>query len=756
MSQSTIVARPSRFASREKTLAPRARKHADGLYEQQIERVVTKTDRFFAKLLVAEWIAAVLIAVVVSPRAWAGSTSTIHVHVWAALGLGGLVTLPPAAHAYFRAGEEINRYLVAIAQMLVGSLLIHLTGGRIETHFVIFGSLAFLAFYRDWRVIVVASVVVAIDHVARGILWPYSIYGVFDATPWRSIEHAGWVVFEDIFLILSVRQGRKELRYIADHSAAERDERETAKSKSEFLANMSHEIRTPMTAIQGYADLLLDPGLDAGDRQQHTQTIRRNSEHLLALIDDILDLSKIEAGKMSVESVACSPAQIVADVASLMRVRALHKKLDFEVEYVTPVPETITSDPTRVRQILMNLVGNAIKFTKRGSVRILVRSIDALGKDPRVTFEVADTGIGLTKAEIEMVFEPFTQADSSTTRKFGGSGLGLAICKRLATILEGKLDVESLGRGSSFVLEIDAGPLEGVAMISDFREAGLVVEPVPAPQAQMRGRVLLAEDGPDNQLLLATHLRKGGLDVTLAENGRIAVERALAALEKGESFDVILMDMQMPEMDGYDATGFLREQGYKRPIIALTAHAMAGDREQCIAAGCDEYLTKPVTRAKLLATIAPFLGCGTTDSARLRDDAATEPSSAGEASTVVRRADATEALEPLVSELAEDEDLKEIVVQFVDSLHARALRLEEALAENDIETLTRLAHQLRGAGTGFGFPSITRAGEAAEEALYGKGAAGVAAARPHLAELVTQCRRAALSSPSSSLAARSA
>jgi CheY-like chemotaxis protein/HPt (histidine-containing phosphotransfer) domain-containing protein len=357
---------------------------------------------------------------------------------------------------------------------------------------------------------------------------------------------------------------------------------------------------------------------------------------------------------------------------------------------------------------------------------------------------VADTGIGLTQEQIDKVFEPFTQADSSTTRKFGGSGLGLAICKRLATILEGDLSVESLpGRGSSFILEIDTGSLEGVAMVSDFREAGIEIEIAPIEQSNMRGRVLLAEDGPDNQLLLATHLRKGGLEVTLAENGRIAVEKALDAVEKGESFDVILMDMQMPEMDGYDATTFLREQGYKRPIVALTAHAMAGDREHCIAAGCDEYLTKPITRAKLLNTIAPFLGRGHSPPESVRHGAVDE-------SQVVRVAGALEPLVPLVSELADDEDLKEIVIQFVDNLAARAMRIEEALAESDVETLTRLAHQLRGAGTGFGFPSITRAGELTEEALTGKGAARLDAARPHIADLVTQCRRAALSSPSSS------
>ena len=377
------------------------------------------------------------------------------------------------------------------------------------------------------------------------------------------------------------------------------------RSKSDFLANMSHEIRTPMSAILGFADLLLDDDLSRRDRDEHIKTIRRNGEHLLTIINDILDLSKIEAGGMSVEQVRFSPHAVVVDVASLMRVRAKEKGLFFEVRYLTKIPATIESDPTRLRQIVMNLVGNAIKFTKTGGIRLLVHCQAA---SKQLTIEVVDTGIGLTHEQQARLFKPFAQADTSTTRRFGGTGLGLVISRRLANMLGGDVIIDSSpGRGSSFRAVVLTGSLEGVAMLDDLTEAQL---PEPKEERQdatvetVAANVLLAEDGLDNQLLLATHLRRAGVTVKIAENGRIAVDEVWKALAGPRPFDVILMDMQMPELDGYGATAELRARGYAGPIIALTAHAMAGDRDKCIAAGCTDYLTKPVARKDLLAAIA--------------------------------------------------------------------------------------------------------------------------------------------------------
>ena len=384
------------------------------------------------------------------------------------------------------------------------------------------------------------------------------------------------------------------------------------RAKSEFLANMSHEIRTPMTAILGFSDVLLG-NLEGEGNISAATTIKRNGEYLLELINDILDLSKIEAGKLEIERIACSPGNVVGDVASLMRVRAEAKGLPLQVEYVGGIPQTILSDPTRLRQILINLVGNALKFTESGSVRLVTRRVQSNAEPPRLRVDVIDTGIGMTREQASRLFQPFTQADASTTRKFGGTGLGLTISKRLAEMLGGDITISSSpGEGSTFSVTVETGPLDDVPMLENVTEAGVQREEkaktATAPTLDLNYRILLAEDGPDNQRLISFVLKKAGAKVTLAENGLIAHDKAREARETGEPFDVILMDMQMPIMDGYTATGKLREAGYTGPIIALNANAMAGDDEKCFQAGCDGYATKPIDRKKLFATIAGHAG----------------------------------------------------------------------------------------------------------------------------------------------------
>ncbi len=402
-------------------------------------------------------------------------------------------------------------------------------------------------------------------------------------------------------------RGRIEMELRTANALAE----ESTRAKSDFLANMSHEIRTPMTAILGYSDLLMNAGQTAEQRTDCIQTIRRNGEHLLGLINDILDISKIEAGKMTVEHIECSPMEILSDVTSLMRVRAQEKDLALDIEYAFPIPEKIQSDPVRLKQILINLVGNAIKFTESGGVRLIVRCDEAGGEEARLRIEVVDTGIGMTEEQIEHIFQPFSQADTSTTRQFGGTGLGLSISKRLAELLGGEIVIESTpGEGSSFMVTLQTGGLDGVSMLQKQREEEIPQNPQ-APAAphstQLSARILLAEDGPDNQRLISFHLKKAGAEVEIAENGRIAYDRALAEWKDETPFDIILMDMQMPVMDGYEATTELRHEGYTGPIIALTAHAMAGDREKCLAAGCDDYTTKPITKEVLLGVIQSHL-----------------------------------------------------------------------------------------------------------------------------------------------------
>ncbi|MCK4871250.1 MAG: DUF3365 domain-containing protein [Phycisphaerales bacterium] len=386
-------------------------------------------------------------------------------------------------------------------------------------------------------------------------------------------------------------------------------------AKSAFLANMSHEIRTPMTAILGYADLLRQAADQEDALAAHLdsiETIHRNGAHLLSIINDILDVSKLEAGKMVVEQIDCSPHQTAADVISLMHVRAAEKGLSLDFETIGPIPSTIISDPTRLRQILVNLVGNAIKFTETGGVRLLLKLRDPPDAEkPHVGFEVIDTGIGMTEEQAANLFEPFTQGDSSTVRKFGGTGLGLAISKRLAELLGGSITVTSeKDCGTTFAAVVATGPLQGVEMITQAERAVRQQHKTPAsrPVDTSRSldgfRILLAEDGPDNQRLITFHLRKAGAVVTAAENGQVAYVKATEAWKAGDPFDVILMDMQMPVMDGYQATLKLRKDGYAGPVIALTAHAMAGDRQKCLDAGCDDYASKPVNQTKLLRTIA--------------------------------------------------------------------------------------------------------------------------------------------------------
>ena len=396
----------------------------------------------------------------------------------------------------------------------------------------------------------------------------------------------------------------------AELDLARRTAEDANQSKSEFLANMSHEIRTPMTAILGFADVLDTDGdfcLNPAFARGAIQTIRSNANHLLTIINDILDMSKIDAGKMTVERLDISPTLIVEEVASLMQPQAVGKGLIVDVRYDSAIPMRIKSDPTRLRQILLNLVGNAIKFTEVGKVTLHTMFLPATNS---MQFQVVDTGLGMSEEQRCQIakFGAFSQADNSTTRRFGGTGLGLRISSSLATMLGGSIQVESeLGKGSSFTVNVDAGNLEGVDFVQPEVSpvpksteiptllASVPTEPNPLPLSGLR--ILLAEDGPDNQRLISFHLKKAGAEVTIAENGLLAAEIIEAS---GQLYDLIFMDMQMPELDGYDATKRLREGGHTLPILALTAHAMDTDRQKCLDAGCDDYTTKPIHRQALI------------------------------------------------------------------------------------------------------------------------------------------------------------
>lgn len=392
---------------------------------------------------------------------------------------------------------------------------------------------------------------------------------------------------------------------------------EANQAKSQFLASMSHEIRTPMTAILGYADQLMDPKVNASTQNNYAAVIRRNGEHLLTLINDILDLSKIEAGKLAIDMRRCSVVSLLTDVASAVRPRAVQHGVSLAVEFPGEMPETIFTDSNRLRQAIINLAGNAVKFTKRGSVRIVASFIATWRHGrPAVRIEVIDTGIGIREDILPQLFQPFSQGDASVSRKFGGTGLGLAISRQIARMLDGDLTVASIsGQGSTFTLTVPTGNLDGIAMLARPAEMALDIArnaSLPSSTTLEGVRVLLAEDGYDNRRLIEMVLRTVGAKVESVENGRLAVAKAEA-----EQFDIILMDINMPEMDGFEATQLLRSRGYDRPILALTANAMAGDSEKCCEAGCNEHLSKPIDRAQLIRTVASFAGRQTDEQQQL-------------------------------------------------------------------------------------------------------------------------------------------
>jgi PAS domain S-box-containing protein len=386
-----------------------------------------------------------------------------------------------------------------------------------------------------------------------------------------------------------------------------------SKAKSEFLANMSHEIRTPLTAILGFTDLLEGDGnISAApeSRGQTIHTIREAGKHLLTVINDILDISKIEANQMTTERIDTPIVEVLHEITSLLRPRAIGKGVTLTTTLATPMPEHVLSDPTRLRQIIMNLAGNAVKFTEAGDIRITA-GVDVAESSPRLVIDIEDSGPGMTPDQAARLFQAFGQADGTTTRKFGGSGLGLTISRRLANMMGG--DVKLLrtepGKGSCFrlILPLNAIPGTPMATTMDSVHTSAATTTV-APVVSLKGRILLAEDGMDNQRLIAFHLKKAGAEVEVADNGKIALMKIEMAEAAGRPYDLLLTDMQMPEMDGYTLARTLRAQSSTLAIVALTAHAMTEDRHKCVEAGCDDYATKPLDKAALLATCAAWMG----------------------------------------------------------------------------------------------------------------------------------------------------
>ncbi|MGD8639504.1 MAG: ATP-binding protein [Gammaproteobacteria bacterium] len=476
-----------------------------------------------------------------------------------------------------------------------------------------------------------------------------------------------------------------KLLYILENALIAANNANTAKST--FLANMSHEIRTPLTAIIGYAEVSLDGNQTLQERSTALKTIVRSGNHLLNIINDILDFSKVEANQLDVEKMSVNLFQLVFDVESIMRPQAEKKGLDFNFRYDFPLPTKFSTDPVRLKQILLNLCSNAIKFTEKGSISITI-NCDASNQVMR--FVVKDTGIGITEKQIDKLFTPFQQADSSITRRFGGTGLGLSLSKRLTQMLGGTITIESEpDKGTSFTVTVDSGPLINSQFVHSLKQVAPIKEFESTYREEMplAGSVLLAEDNPTNLQLISMLLRKMGADVSSAENGDVAVKMA-----QQNHYDLVYMDMQMPVLSGVDAVSILRSQNYDQPIVALTANATNEDKIRCVNAGCNDFLTKPISREKLYDITSKYLQ---------PKQQRSEPSG------------------PIISTLlSEDPNFSDLVEKFVSELPELLRKLNHACQQQDWTALKDGLHNLKGMGGGFGYPILTELAGKAEFQVF--------------------------------------
>jgi PAS domain S-box-containing protein len=744
-------------------------RRAEELFRKHQVDIYKSTDRLIAQLMFWQWIAGIIAAFVISPRTWIGSQSTTHIHVWAAVLLGGAISIYPIWLAIIAPGERLTRHAIAVGQMLTSALLIHLSGGRIETHFHVFGSLVILSFYRDWRVLIPATIIVGLDHMIRGIYWPQSVYGVLTATPWRSLEHAAWVVFEDVFLVRSCLRSVEEMRCIAHDTAqlettnqlveakviertaevkaseerfrllvdgvkdyaitmldaegcivswnagaerikgyradeiigrhwscfltpediqrdraahdlelaaatnrsetegwrlrkdgsrfwanvvltAVRDENnklqgfaqitrditerkkaedamlqanddlehrvaartaeladanaglQSAKeeaekanrAKSEFLSRMSHELRTPMNSILGFGQLLERDSLTAR-QQERVSHVCKAGRHLLHLINEVLDISRIESGHLELSIEAVHVNSVLREAVDLLRPLASEKQIHLELAPEADLSWHVMADCQRLKQVLLNILANAIKYNRHGGHVV----VSCAKLDPeKFQIRVRDTGTGVAAEKIARLFTPFDRLGAEQS-EIEGTGLGLAVSKRLVEAMGGSIGAESImGVGSTFWIELSAaeaprGHLRtGAAIANDH---GAASSPI------TRRTILYIEDNLANLALIQDLLgERPDLQLMTAMQGRVGLDLAIQ-----HKPDLTLLDLHLPDMPGWEVMAELRanEATQVMPIVAVSADATPAQIKRILAAGANDYVTKPIDVPKLLGII---------------------------------------------------------------------------------------------------------------------------------------------------------